>query len=80
MMNPRSLVMTRFTSRSISKDVGACQLGNIDQQSFWLKSKYGAMPRQYPPQFRERALRLVEETLPAHETEFAAMKKVATKF
>jgi len=35
------------------------------------------MPRQYPPQFRERALRLVGETLPDHETEFAAMKKVA---
>jgi len=37
------------------------------------------MPHQYPPQFRERALRLVEETLPDHETEFAAMKTVATK-
>ena len=37
------------------------------------------MPRQYPQQFRERALRMVEESLPDHETEFAAMKKVATK-
>lgn len=37
------------------------------------------MPRQYPQQFRERALRMVEESLPEHETEFAAMKKVATK-
>ncbi len=35
------------------------------------------MPRQYPPQFRERALRLVEETLPDQKCEFAAMKKVA---
>ena len=37
------------------------------------------MPRHYPQQFRERALRMVEESLPEHETEFAAMKKVATK-
>ena len=37
------------------------------------------MPRQYPQQLRERALRMVEESLPEHETEFAAMKKVATK-
>lgn len=37
------------------------------------------MPRQYPQQFRERALRMVEESLPEHETEFAAMKMVATK-
>jgi len=37
------------------------------------------MPRQSPQQFRERALRMVEESLPEHETEFAAMKKVATK-
>ncbi len=29
--------------------------------------------------FAERALRIVEESLPEHETEFAAMKKVATK-
>ncbi len=35
------------------------------------------MPRQYPQQFRERALRMVEESLPEHETEFAAMKKIA---
>mgnify|MGYP001033238414 CR=1 FL=1 len=35
------------------------------------------MPRQYLPQFRERALRLVEETLPNYETDFVAMKKVA---
>ena len=37
------------------------------------------MPRQYPQQFRERALRMVEETLPEYESEFAAMKKVAMK-
>ena len=37
------------------------------------------MARQYPQQFRERALRMVEESLPEHETEFAAMKKVASK-
>jgi transposase len=37
------------------------------------------MPRQYPQQFRERALRMVEESLPEQKCEFAAMKKVATK-
>ena len=37
------------------------------------------MPCQYPQQFRERALRMVEESLPKHECEFAAMKKGATK-
>jgi transposase len=37
------------------------------------------MPRQYPQQFRERALRMVEESLPEQKCEFAAMKKVVTK-
>ena len=37
------------------------------------------MPRQYPQQFRERALRMVEESLPEQKCEFAAMKKIATK-
>ncbi len=37
------------------------------------------MPRQYPQQFRERALRMVEESLPEQKCEFAAMRKVATK-
>jgi len=37
------------------------------------------MPRRYPPQFWERALRLVEETIFYQETEFAAMKKVTIK-
>jgi transposase len=35
------------------------------------------MPSQYPQQFRGRPLRMVEESLPEHETESAAMKKVA---
>ena len=33
------------------------------------------MPRQYPQQFRERALRMVEESLPEQKCEFAAMKQ-----
>jgi transposase len=37
------------------------------------------MPRQYPQQFRERALRFVEESLPEQKCELVAMKKVATK-
>lgn len=37
------------------------------------------MPCQYPQQFRERALRMVEESLPEQKCEFAAMKKVATQ-
>jgi len=37
------------------------------------------MPRQYPQQFRERALHMVEESLHKQKCEFAAMKKVATR-
>ena len=37
------------------------------------------MPRQDPQQFREQALSLVEKVLPEHETESAAMTKVASK-
>lgn len=37
------------------------------------------MPRQYPPEFKERAVRLVEEALPDHATEFEAIRKVAGK-
>ena len=37
------------------------------------------MPRQYPPEFRQRALRLLEEALPDYETEFEAIRQVATK-
>jgi hypothetical protein len=32
------------------------------------------MPRQYPPEFRERALRLLEESLPDHPTEYEAKR------
>lgn len=32
------------------------------------------MPRQYPPEFRQRALRLLEEALPDYESEFALRK------
>lgn len=37
------------------------------------------MPRQYPPEFKQRALRLLQETLPEHESEFVAIRHVATK-
>lgn len=37
------------------------------------------MPRQYTPEFRERALRMLEEALPDHDTEYAAIRHVASK-
>lgn len=37
------------------------------------------MPRQYPPEFRQRALRMLEEALPDYESEFEAIRQVATK-
>lgn len=37
------------------------------------------MPRQYPPGFRKRALRLLNEAPPDHETEFEAIRQVASK-
>jgi transposase len=37
------------------------------------------MPRQYPQEFRDRAVRLVEESLPDHQTEFEAIRKVSGK-
>ena len=37
------------------------------------------MPKQFPPEFRERALRLVEESMPDHETEYEAIRLVAKK-
>jgi transposase len=37
------------------------------------------MPGQFPPEFRQRALRMVEESLPDHETGYAAIRHVAAK-
>lgn len=37
------------------------------------------MPRQFPPDFRQRALRLHEESLPEHETEYAAIHHVGSR-
>lgn len=37
------------------------------------------MPRQYPPEFRQRALRLLEESLPDHESEYEAIREVSRK-
>ena len=35
------------------------------------------MSRIYPPEFRERALRMLSEARPDHESEYAAMSHVA---
>lgn len=37
------------------------------------------MPRQFPPEFRQRALRMFEESMPEHETEYSAIRHVSTK-
>lgn len=37
------------------------------------------MPRQYSPEFRQRALRLLNEAAPDYETEFEAIRQVASK-
>ena len=37
------------------------------------------MPRQFPLEFRQCALRLLEEALPEHETEYAAITHVSRK-
>lgn len=37
------------------------------------------MPRQFPPEFRQRALRMLEEAIPDHETEYAAIRHVGAK-
>lgn len=37
------------------------------------------MPRQFSPEFRQRALRMLEETLPEHDTEYAAIRHVGAK-
>lgn len=33
------------------------------------------MPRQLPPEFRQRALTMLEESLPEHETERTAIRR-----
>ena len=37
------------------------------------------MPRQFAPEFRQRALRMLEEAIPEHETEYAAIRHVGSK-
>jgi transposase len=37
------------------------------------------MPRQFPLEFRQRALRMLEESLADHETEYAAIRHVASR-
>ncbi len=37
------------------------------------------MPRQYSPEFRQRALRLLNEATPDYESEFEAIRQVASK-
>lgn len=36
------------------------------------------MPRQFAPEFRQRALRMLQESLPEHETEYAATRHVGS--
>ena len=37
------------------------------------------MPRQFAPEFRQRALRMLEESMPGYETEYAAIRHVGAK-
>lgn len=37
------------------------------------------MPRQFPPEFRQRALRMLEESMPEHESEYAAIRHVGAR-
>lgn len=37
------------------------------------------MLRQSPPEFRQRALRMLEESMPEHETEYLAIRHVGAK-
>jgi transposase len=37
------------------------------------------MPRQFPPEFRQRALRMLDESAPDHETEYAAIRHGASR-
>ena len=37
------------------------------------------MPRQFPPEFRLRALRMIEGSMPEHETEYSAIRHVGAK-
>ncbi len=37
------------------------------------------MPKQYPRDFRERAVRLVSESVGDHETEWATIQRVASR-
>jgi transposase len=37
------------------------------------------MPRQFPPEFRHRALRMLEESMPEYDTEYAAIRPVGTE-
>lgn len=37
------------------------------------------MPRQFSPEFRQRALRMPDEALPEYDTEYAAIRHVGAK-
>ena len=37
------------------------------------------MPHQFPPEFRQRALRMIEESVSEHETDYAAIRHVGAK-
>ena len=37
------------------------------------------MPRQIPPEYRQRALRMLEKSMPEYETEYAAIRHIGAK-
>jgi transposase len=37
------------------------------------------MPRQFLPEFRQRALRMLEESFPEFETDYAAIRHVSAR-
>jgi transposase len=37
------------------------------------------MPKVFPPEFRQRALRMLDEAISEHDTEFAAIKHVSSR-
>jgi transposase len=43
------------------------------------REECGLMPRQYSPQFRERVVRLVNESVGEHETQWATIQRVSSR-
>jgi len=53
----------------------------IESPWLYFRDSYedGTMPKQYPRDFRRRAIRLVTESRDDHETEWSAIRQVATR-